>query len=410
MKRFGIWLLGVVLLWAMARPATAEIFVLSSGGRIEGELVNPDEKPRRTYVVKLIAGGQVTLQADQVQQVVSVRPEVAEYEKVRPNYPDTAEGQWNLAQWCRDHKLPAQRTTHLRRVIELDPDHVEARRLLGYNKIEGQWMTQDEWMIKQGYVKYKNQWKLPQEVDLEEQKDKQKAAETEWFHKIKTWRAWLGTDRNKQARQNITAIDDPRAVKALADKLGLNPMDKRGGDSSVDARLLYVEALGHVHTPEAASVLAVCSIKDDEREVRLSALDQLESLKSPAIVKYYIGKHGLGNEDNEVIHRAAIGLGRMKDPSSIGPLINALITEHKQRVGNGGPGQMTTTFPTGATKGGIGMGMGGGPKVIVYFVHNQPVLDALVAITGQNFSFDQRAWRTWYANQNKSPAIDARRN
>jgi hypothetical protein len=72
---------------------------------------------------------------------------------------------------------------------------------------------------------------------------------------------------------------------------------------------------------------------------------------------------------------------------------------------------MTTTFPTGNTKGGIGMGMGGGgPKVILYYVHNQSVLDALVTITGQNFSFDQRAWRTWYAAQTKTPPIDARRN
>jgi hypothetical protein len=409
MKRFCIWLLGVVALGAMLRPAAAEVFVLSGGGRIEGELLNPDEKPRQTYVVKLASGGQMTLQAGQVQQVVSVRPDVAEYEKVRPNYPDTVEGQWNLAQWCRDHKLPAQRTTHLRRVIELDPDHVEARRLLGYNKIEGQWMTQDEWMIKQGYVKYKNKWMLPQEVEIEEQKEKQKLAETEWYHKIKTWRAWLGTDRNNLARKNLAGIDDPRAIRALLDKLGQDHADKKGWDPNQEARLLYLEALGHIHTPEAASVLAVCSIEDDDREVRLSALDQLETLKSPEIVKYYVGK--LRDKDNGTIQRAAVALGRMKDPSSIGPLINALITEHKQKVSNAPPGQMTTTFPTGNTKGGIGMGMGGGgPKVILYYVHNQSVLDALTTITGQNFSFDQRAWKTWYAAQNKAPLIDARRN
>jgi hypothetical protein len=43
-------------------------------------------------------------------------------------------------------------------------------------------------------------------------------------------------------------------------------------------------------------------------------------------------------------------------------------------------------------------------------VQNQEVLDALAAITGQNFSFDQRAWKTWFAGQNTTQAIDARRN
>ena len=54
------------------------------------------------------------------------------------------EGQWKLAEWCHEHGLPDQRKTHLQRVIELDPDHVEARRLLGYSKIDGKWMTQEE--------------------------------------------------------------------------------------------------------------------------------------------------------------------------------------------------------------------------------------------------------------------------
>ncbi|MGD0896308.1 MAG: HEAT repeat domain-containing protein [Thermoguttaceae bacterium] len=411
MTRRAIGILAVLLLLTILRPAAAEVFMLSHGGRIEGELVNPDEKPRQTYVIKPTAGGQVTLSADQVKEVLSVRPDVAEYEKVRPDYPDTAEGQWDLAQWCRDHKLPAQRKIHLQRVIELDPEHVEARRLLGYNKIEGHWITQDEWMTKQGYVKYKNQWKLPQEVELLVDKRKQELAENEWFQKIKRWRGWLGTERDKQARQNFAAIADPSAVKALTDKLGLSKTDKRGLDPSQEARLIYIEALGRIHTPEAGSVLAVVSIEDEEREVRLSAVEQLDSLKSPGIIQYYIGKHGLRNENNVIVKRAAIALGRLKDPSSIGPLIDALITQHKQQVGSGNPGQMSMAFPTGGTKGGIGMGMGGnGPKIILLHVQNQSVLDALVAITGQNFGFDQRAWKTWYAAQNKAPPVDARRN
>ena len=42
---------------------------------------------------------------------------------------------------------------------------------------------------------------------------------------------------------------------------------------------------------------------------------------------------------------------------------------------------------------------------------NQSVLDALVALTGQNFNFDKQAWKYWYAAQKKPrDGLDARRN
>jgi hypothetical protein len=416
MKRFALGLLVVLAPAAMLRPAAADVFVLSSGGHVDGELANPDENPRQTYVVKLSSGGQISLQAEQVVEVRAVRPDVAQYEKIRSDYPDTVEGQWNLAQWCKEHGLPAQRKVHLRRIIELDPDHARARSLLDYKKIDGQWTTEEEWRTKEGYVKYNGEWKLPQEVKILEEQHAQKLAEAEWFQKIRRWRSWLGTDRNKQARESIVGIDDPRAIKGLMDKLGLIKKDQRQSlDPSEDARLLYVEALGHIHTPEAALALAICSVEDADREVRLSCLDQLESMKSRKIVDYYVGR--LNDKDNVIVNRAAVGLSRMKAPSSIVPLIDHLVTEHKQQVGNGGGGggmPMNMAFPTGGTKGGIGMGMGGGggggPKLIRLIVQNQAVLDALVAITGQNFSYDQRAWRTWYASQNKEQPLDARRN
>ena len=120
-------LAAVVMLSAAARTAPADVFVLSGGGRVVGELVNRDESPRQRYVVQTAEGAKVTLDAAQVRQVLHPRPDEAEYERIRPTYPDTAAAQWELAQWCREHKLTTQREVHLRRVIELDPNHAEAR-------------------------------------------------------------------------------------------------------------------------------------------------------------------------------------------------------------------------------------------------------------------------------------------
>ena len=62
------------VLLAIIRPAVGEVFVLRSGGRIEGELVNPDENPRTSYVISLPSGGQITLDAKVVEKVQPVRP------------------------------------------------------------------------------------------------------------------------------------------------------------------------------------------------------------------------------------------------------------------------------------------------------------------------------------------------
>ena len=73
---------------------------------------------------------------------------------------------------------------------------------------------------------------------------------------------------------------------------------------------------------------------DGDREVRTTALEQLESLKSPQLVAYYVKK--LRDKDNVIVNRAARGLGVMKDPSAIGPLIDALVTMHKHQTAAAG--------------------------------------------------------------------------
>ena len=55
------------------------------------------------------------------------------------------------------------------------------------------------------------------------------------------------------------------------------------------------------------------------------------------------------------------------------------------------------------------MSTGGGPTIIYRTIPNQAVLDALVALTGQNFNFDKQAWKNWHAAQRKAPeAFDGR--
>jgi hypothetical protein len=394
----------VVLLSAGRSAALADVFVLSNGGRVTGELVNRDELPRKTYVVQTADGARVTFEASQVRQVIRPRPNEVEYERIRSTYPDTVRGQWDLAQWCRDHHLTAQREVHLRRVIELDPDHVDARRALGYSKVDGQWATRDEVMTQRGYVLYNGKWVTPQEKSDLENKHKLESGQQEWFKKVKLWRGWLGGNRDQEAREKFRGVDDPAAVKALAAALNK--------ELSEPVRMLYVESLTKIASPDAIKVLAITSVEDDADEVRLSCLEYLQAKPRPEVVNYYINRLRDKSHDPVVINRAAVGLGRMKDPSAIAPLIDALITFRLVRIPQPG-GEGATSAGFGGFKGGpssIGLNAGGGPKYERQPSRNQAVLDALVALTGQNFGFDQNAWRYWYRAQRKPETFDARRN
>ncbi|HKD35321.1 MAG TPA: HEAT repeat domain-containing protein, partial [Pirellulales bacterium] len=325
-----------------------------------------------------------------------------EYEKIRPTYPDTVEGQWQLAEWCREHSLNKQRRTHLERIIVLDPNHKQARAALDYRFIDGRWIQPDDLMKQRGYVRYKNTWKLPQEVDLIEARHKEEAAELEWRIKVKRWRGAIEArpDFAKQMTDDLFANAGAAAVPAVKQMLG--------SESDRKVKILLINTLVKLGTADALAVVAMRTLDDDDEEVRLSSLDALRATKHPELTSSYV--KALKSSDNLRVNRAAYCLGILNDKSAIIPLIDALRTRHKFKdPGSGNPGQMTTTFGSGPGGGGGGLAVGGGPKEVKVWLENHEVLKALIAITGENFEFNETAWKNWYARQNKPATLDARR-
>jgi len=385
------------------RPALAEVFVLTTGGRVEGRLLNPDESPRQQYVIQTPSGSRITLARSQVLRVLRPSAAELEYERIRPGYGDTAEAQWALAQWCLEHRLPSLRKIHLERTIELDENHEEARRALGYFRENGEWVQTEDVMHARGYVRFEGRWRVQQEVDLAEARRAAAAAEGAWMRQVKMWRGWLYKDRDADARRNLLSIKDPQAVKALA--TGLEEDDRP------HVRILLIEALANIGTPETLWILASRALEDPLEEVRLTCLDHLQETKSPDVVAYFCRQ--LGHKDNAMVHRAAVGLSYMKDPASILPLIGALVTVHKYRVSQGGgPGSISPTFGMGpgGGPGPSGLSIGGRPKIIQRDIPNRAVLDTLVSLTGRNYQYDEAAWKEWYASRTRVEHVNLRRD
>jgi PBS lyase HEAT-like repeat len=383
--------------------ARADVYELSSGGQIVGELIRREETPKQRYVIQTADGATVTIDRSQIKQVVSQTPAELEYQIIKPTYPDTAEGQTKLADWCRDNNLPRARQSALERVVELDPENRLARMALGYAQIDGRWVQPDQYKQEQGYVRYKGNWLLPQEVEIAEKKRKEDLAQKQWYASLKRWRGWMNDpEKVPQVREEMDGVKDPLAVPAL--------MQTVDSDTNRDLRVWCIQALGRIGTEKAVEAIVENSLSSTEDEIRLTCFDQLSGNALHSAVPKYVA--ALKAKDNERVNRAGYALGKLGDKSAVLPLIDALVTTHKFTVieGSGNPNQMSAGFSPGGTSPG-GMTVGGPKQVTIKRdLNNQQVLDALAAMTGVNLGFDQKAWRSWYGSQRKPVTVDTRRD
>ena len=384
-------------------PAHAEVFLLRSGGRVEGQWLNPQRAVTEDYLLRSLAGVQLTLAGPQVQRVLTTSDVQKQYEELLHKAPQTINGQWQLAQWCRDAGLTQQRKFHLEEILKLDTNHEEARLALGYGKFpNGGWMTPDEYMLRQGYVKNKGSWKLPQEIELEAREREFEIADKQWRKQLKIWTGHLDNEkRAADAIQNIQAIRDPAAANALCDLLA---DDK----NSLELRQMCLDVIGKLPPGLAINTLIQIALHDSNDNLRERCLTELRRqgghLAIPVFVK------ALQSKDNKLVRRAAVGLQVLGASSATKPLIDALETTHKT-VKQGNPGQMTTSFGGGGDNGGLGgMSMGQKTQVITQHIQNPEVLDALISLyPGVNHLYNKDKWRQWFMSQKTSVPPDFRR-
>jgi hypothetical protein len=385
-------------------PCHGDEFQLRNGGRIDGTWLNRQQGTPQQYEIAIAGGGKLTLDASQVQQALVKDVAETAYDRIRSRYPDTVEGQWQLAEWCREHGLKNLRQQHLRRVVQLEPDHVDARHGLGYSQVRGQWVTPEEIQRRRGYILHEGRWRLAQEVTLLDRKQADEQAQKNWLVQLRRWREVLGTADARTAHDDISAVRDPHAIGALAVLLK--------EERHRNVKMLYIDVLAEIGGPQAIETLLNTSLQDGDEEIFHASLDKIVRINPPHVAAKYA--EALKDENNIRINRAAYALGRLQDKSVLSPLIDALITTHYTVIPKGAD-NYTTGFASpvlsgpqagspSSPLGGTSFSAGGETKVIPHTVNNQQVLDALIRLGGANFGFDQRAWRYWLANENRKAA------
>lgn len=173
------------------------------------------------------------------------------YEDRRATMPDTVEGQLALANWCLDVNLPWQERAHLNRVIQLAPNHAEARERLGYVSINGGWrLRQDFW---QG---------------MQESQEATEASQ-QWTPRLASFAETFRDGNPRQcevALQRLTQMVSPDAIPALETSLAAD---------SQAAGLAVVQVLGGMLQRDASLALVRLSVLSPFPTVREQAAKQL---------------------------------------------------------------------------------------------------------------------------------------
>ncbi|MEW4530695.1 HEAT repeat domain-containing protein [Maioricimonas sp. JC845] len=408
-----------VMVVASLRTANADVITLHGGGVVRGKLSEHAGEGR--VEMETLTGGRVILEESLVEDLQIRSLLVEEYATRARTVAPTAEAHWELAEWCRDNGLKAQRTEQLELVVEFDPGHEKAHRGLGHVAHDGEWMTRDEAMAARGYIKYQGKYVTQQELDLLQKSQAERDAEIAWFPKVRLWFRWAtgrNAERRRQGLANLQAIDDPDAVPALANVMAEHEEAK--------VRLAFVKLLGGMPGEKPVPFLVELSLLDEDPEIRFEALKRISPSQAEAALPLYVA--GLEHDDNDVICRAADALGMLGDSRVVPNLIDALVTEHRYKVrvpvksgmsfgttpsgdvGMIAPGSTYGTLPpnvegllrTGQLPYGVQVQSPMKPQryrtITVKKEHrNREVLAALQKITSEDFGYSRRDWQVWWA-------------
>ena len=374
----------------------ADTVLLKNGRRLKGKVLRRPTDASDTYVIQFGPGRRVRLDAKEVGRIDKSTRVEERYAMLLPDMPDTAKGHYAMARWCHENELKARKQLHLEHVIRHDPDHTEARKMLGHSMIRGKWGLAQDHMEAQGYERHRGSLRLPQQIALAKRKNEVELAQKKWRKDIRQWRKdWnRGGQRAELSRQRITSIHDPMAAP------GLHDLVSSEGDPRV--REMYVDALSKLKGGDATSALIHVALNDGDTEVRLRSIKYLGQRGSVHSLDAFI--QSLRSKDNLTIRRAGVALGRLGDTNAVLPLIDALVTTHEYMVKPKANIRPSFGGSADGSSGFNGLGVGGGPRKVSRQLENKTVLDALVSLTGKNYRYSESDWKRWYIQQRALPA------
>ncbi len=174
---------------------------------------------------------------------------LASYHARRDKSPDTAQAQWQLAEWCEQNGLTAEARVHLTAVVRLNPAREEAWKKLGYRKQKGVWTKGQPTAGERAMV------------------EAQHRADARWFSLFQKWSASLAKkSKRAEAEAAMAHVHDARAVPSIW-KVFIS-----GGPADQERA---VRLLGQIDAPAASRALAWLAVLGASADVRNLASESL---------------------------------------------------------------------------------------------------------------------------------------
>ena len=397
-----------VFVWPGAARGAAVHF--ETGGALEGKLLEANA----VYYRVRTDLGEVRVARDQVVRVEHAASLVERYQRRAGRAEATADAQYELAEWCRPRGLLVEQRAHVWRALRLDAEHAAARRALGYVKVGEVWVDGRAEVPRRPPKHGMNQARIEAAIQA-------------------NWEKRIGEIvRKNLSREHATLnATGAAALQAITDPLAAGPLFAVLVEARhAVARAALVDALGRLNSDEATEYLVVAALEDAEASIRQQATAALAARPHRHAIQ--ILRKALADESERLVANAATVLAALEDQTSIPALIDVLTARKKRLVEV--PYQARRRYVTERAWGSLGnryawvplvnwidsSGVGLSPlelwdrlpgatvafwaapisrqttlerrEVTIYF---SEVRDALVTLTGQDFGFDQEAWRAW---------------
>jgi hypothetical protein len=220
---------------------------------------------------------------DELPDLIAEDRRLVEYRHRRGKAANTVDGQLVLAKWCVEHKLTELARAHLTALLEISPDHAEARGLLGHRRVDGAWLSEQE--TREAHVR-------AQQTAV---------ALGSWRPELEQIRQKLEHRSERQrelATERLLAIDEVAAIPAMEVVLSTY---------SEEAALLVVRVLDKIDLPEAAGALARQAVFSKWERVREAAAEGLKSREPAAFVPMLLSATSVPIQSRAGLYRAPSG-------------------------------------------------------------------------------------------------------
>ncbi len=384
--------------------ARADVFYLLSGGTIEGQLLGIESGQYRIRTVV----GQVAVATSAVERVTVAPTPFDEYDQRAADVPDTAAAHTELAAWCDEQELRAERRKHLQRALVLDSDHAAARRALGYVRVGDLWVDG-----RRVIERHDDETDAPKRAEAERRR-LTRAIQAQWYRRARGFKSALESGQPK------SVADAQRRVLEIRDPLAIQPLTEVLTTGEATCRSVLVQALAGFREDEATMNLGIVGLFDPLPDIRAAALGELARRQDARIARQY--RAALRGGSDGLVLRAATALGHLRDREAVPDLIDALTAQRERwvevpvrrylggwplvfdgiSVSEVGPGVRVLTRPDLTWcqhYAVVDADVVNRPVYREVTIYRTEVLEALKQISAENFGFDREAWARWWTAQ-----------